>query len=65
MEKISIEEVRDDLIVLDDENGEDPCPGCNCLPGDGITAACADEMGCGFWRAFDVDQKERFISRGV
>jgi hypothetical protein len=26
------------------------CPGCNCLPGEGITKSCNDAMGCGYWK---------------
>jgi hypothetical protein len=27
------------------------CPGCACLPGDGLTDGCDDPAGCGFYRA--------------
>jgi len=30
------------------------CPGCGCLPGDGLTDGCEDPMGCGYNR-----QRER------
>jgi len=26
------------------------CPGCGCMPGDGLTEHCNDELGCGYWR---------------
>lgn len=28
------------------------CPGCGCVPGDGITQECEHELGCGYWRAY-------------
>ena len=27
------------------------CPGCGCLPGDGITSGCTDRDGCGWARS--------------
>lgn len=27
---------------------DDSCPGCGCKPGDGVTADCDDEDGCGW-----------------
>lgn len=27
------------------------CPGCGCMPGDGITEDCSHPDGCGYWRA--------------
>lgn len=32
---------------LDDNEA---CPGCGCLPGDGISDDCEDEDGCGHWK---------------
>jgi hypothetical protein len=26
------------------------CPGCGCMPGDGLTKRCWHPAGCGFWR---------------
>lgn len=39
----------DDVALLVGEDSEG-CPGCGCMPGDGLTADCTDENGCGFWR---------------
>lgn len=32
-------------------DAEDPeaCPGCGCLPGDGLTPGCNDPDGCGYY----------------
>lgn len=38
-------------IVEGDEpsaDDQDACPGCGCLPGDGVTPGCQDPDGCGF-----------------
>lgn len=45
------------MEVRDHKNGECPdapspeaCPGCQKLPGDGLTEGCDHPEGCGFWR---------------
>jgi hypothetical protein len=30
---------------------QEECPGCGCMPGEGITESCNDSDGCGYWRA--------------
>src|SRR5687767_14470429 len=43
-----------DMSFEDDSSSDneatpvDACPTCGCRPGDGRTAGCADEIGCGF-----------------
>ena len=39
------EEVEEEI----DEDDENPlaCPGCGCMPGDGITESCNHPLGCG------------------
>ncbi len=44
-----IEEIVEELEDLLPKNPE-ACPGCGCLPGDGITDGCEDEDGCGYHR---------------
>lgn len=34
----------------EDELHPEACPGCRCLPGDGVTASCTHPDGCGFAR---------------
>jgi len=36
---------------LAEELNPEACPGCGCLPGDGISADCDHPEGCGFWKA--------------
>jgi type IV secretory pathway VirB10-like protein len=38
------------------EDALDPeaCPGCGCLPGDGLTEGCEDEGGCGYYRQWET-----------
>jgi hypothetical protein len=31
----------------EEELDEEACPGCGCMPGDGITEECNDPVGCG------------------
>lgn len=31
----------------EEEEDEEACPGCGCVPGDGITEECNDPLGCG------------------
>ena len=43
------------LVILSERRGEldiDPeaCPGRGCVPGDGVTANCNDDEGCGYSR---------------
>ncbi len=38
----------EDLVDVD-ENIE-ACPGCGCMPGDGLTEGCEAESGCGTLR---------------
>lgn len=46
-------------IVLDGRAAEEPnpeaCPGCGCLPGDGVSESCDDPNGCGFFRELAAD----------
>lgn len=37
--------------LCEDCHGEEACPGCGYLPGQGINPECNDEGGCGFWRS--------------
>lgn len=52
----SIEAAVEELEAMEDddpeeeEESEEACPGCGCLPGDGLTEGCEDELGCGYWR---------------
>lgn len=41
-------------VVLGDPEDLDSeaCPGCGCLPGDGLTEGCNHPEGCGFFRQF-------------
>ena len=32
---------------LDEDFNPEACPGCGCLPGEGLTKGCEDQMGCG------------------
>ena len=34
---------------------EDSCPGCGCVPGEGLTPGCTDSNGCGFWRKYEQE----------
>jgi hypothetical protein len=36
-----------DLDEEEEELDEEACPGCGCVPGDGITEECNDPLGCG------------------
>lgn len=36
---------------LDLIDNYEACPGCDCMPGDGLTESCNDPLGCGYWRA--------------
>lgn len=39
------------------ENHEnEACPGCGCMPGDGVTETCNDPNGCGFWKQMETSQ---------
>ena len=44
---------------LDDvEENPEACPGCGCLPGDGVSEDCDDEEGCGFFKGLDLEAKQ-------
>jgi hypothetical protein len=38
------------------EPNPEACPGCGCLPGDGLTDGCEDPTGCGYFRAFETPE---------
>jgi hypothetical protein len=43
----AMDEADDDDL---DDSDLDACPGCGCLPGDGVSPECDDPLGCGYWR---------------
>jgi hypothetical protein len=43
--KVHLVAVDEDTIQF--EQDKDACPGCGCVSGDGITAGCTHEFGCG------------------
>jgi hypothetical protein len=45
MENIDSYELDED--EEEEEEDEEACPGCGCVPGDGITEECNDPLGCG------------------
>lgn len=60
---LSIAAIGDSLVFVDvpwsvecqdkygaPEDSPEGCPGCGCDPGDGLTAGCDAEDGCGYWR---------------
>lgn len=71
MEKQFVESATDDLIVtleeidISDELPMAPqvhmpdemCPGCECMPGDGITEGCNNPVGCGYFRTWHQSQE--------
>ena len=38
------------LLGDDEATSPEACPTCGCLPGEGLTSGCNDEVGCGFFR---------------
>lgn len=37
-----------DARLAEKYHDEHACPGCGCLPGEGVTAGCTDPTGCGY-----------------
>ena len=42
------------------EHSIERCPGCGCMPGDGINPDCDHPEGCGYWK--EVDHRYRHPS---
>ena len=42
----------------EDELDPEACPGCGCLPGDGVSEDCDDEAGCGFFKSLDAEEAQ-------
>lgn len=38
---------------------DEACPGCDCMPGDGITESCNHPDGCGYWKSFTNNRSVR------
>lgn len=52
----------DTLVTVAEEYIDpDRCPGCGCLPGDGVTASCFAPLGCGDSKL--TQTQEAFITR--
>lgn len=34
-------------VEAEEKEPDDACPGCGCLPGEGLTPGCTDLLGCG------------------
>lgn len=47
LDNIDSYDLEEDEEEDEEELDEDACPGCGCVPGDGITEECNDPLGCG------------------
>lgn len=43
--------------------GTDACPGCECVPGEGVSANCNDPDGCGYWKDLEKQYKRTITKK--
>lgn len=50
LDEMPVQDIQTYLNAMYRDFRPDACPGCGCLPGQGLTPDCHDPDGCGYWR---------------